>query len=57
MTTGVTAERLRETLDAALHPVQLSVTDDSHLHAGHAGARAPDGHLVLVPCRLAASQG
>jgi BolA protein len=39
VTTGVTAERLRETLDAALHPVQLSVTDDSHLHAGHAGAR------------------
>ena len=39
MTVGVTAERLHAALDAALHPMRLAVQDDSHLHAGHAGAR------------------
>ena len=39
MTGNVTAERLREVLEAALQPVVLKVQDDSHLHAGHAGAR------------------
>jgi BolA protein len=39
VTVGVTAERLHAVLDAALQPVQLAVQDDSHLHAGHAGAR------------------
>jgi BolA protein len=36
---GVTAERLRQTLQDALAPSRLEVIDDSHLHAGHAGAR------------------
>jgi BolA protein len=27
------------TLNEALHPAQLEVVDESHLHAGHAGAR------------------
>jgi BolA protein len=35
----VTTERLAEALRAALHPTLLDVQDDSHLHAGHAGAR------------------
>jgi BolA protein len=35
----VTAERLAEVLRAALAPTALEVQDDSHLHAGHAGAR------------------
>lgn len=35
----VTAERLTHVLQAALAPVSLVVRDDSHLHAGHAGAR------------------
>jgi BolA protein len=39
VTAGVTAEQLRDALDAALHPLHLAVQDDSHLHAGHAGAR------------------
>lgn len=39
MTNGVTADRLRDVLGAAFAPVDLAVTDDSHLHAGHAGAR------------------
>ncbi len=36
---GVTAERLESVLRAALAPSSLAVEDDSHLHAGHAGAR------------------
>jgi BolA protein len=36
---GVTAERLRDALQQALNPIALEVQDDSHLHAGHAGAR------------------
>jgi BolA protein len=34
----VTAERLHDTLQQALTPSTLDVQDDSHLHAGHAGA-------------------
>jgi len=36
---AVTAERLQEVLQQALSPTALEVQDDSHLHAGHAGAR------------------
>jgi BolA protein len=36
---SVTAERLHTALAAALAPTALEVQDDSHLHAGHAGAR------------------
>ena len=46
MSTGVTTDRLRDALDMALHPVDLAVRDDSHLHAGHAGARE-GGHLAV----------
>jgi BolA protein len=35
----VTADQLRAALQAALAPQALEVIDDSHLHAGHAGAR------------------
>lgn len=33
------AETIRRKLARALEPDQLDVTDESHLHAGHAGAR------------------
>lgn len=33
------ADRIRERLAAALEPTALEVADDSHQHAGHAGAR------------------
>ena len=33
------AEEIDATLRTALSPVALEVIDDSHLHAGHAGAR------------------
>lgn len=36
--TGVTAEAMRVHLAEALHPTELEVIDESHAHAGHAGA-------------------
>ena len=33
------AERIRTTLQAAFAPAEVTVTDDSARHAGHAGAR------------------
>jgi BolA protein len=36
---GVTSSDIEAELRAALHPELLEVIDDSHLHAGHAGAR------------------
>lgn len=45
----VTAELLTQVLEATLTPVTLTVRDDSHLHAGHAGAR--DGrHFHVTIC-------
>ena len=35
-------ETLRAKLTAALKPTRLEIVDESHLHAGHAGAR-PEG--------------
>ena len=40
-------EQIRERLTAALSPVSLEVVDDSHLHAGHAGARGGGGHFTV----------
>jgi BolA protein len=40
-------ERIRAALQAALAPVELSVGDDSHLHAGHAGAASGGGHYSV----------
>jgi len=37
-------ERIRTLLTAALAPTQIEVRDDSHLHAGHAGAASGGGH-------------
>ncbi|MEO7337620.1 MAG: BolA family protein [Caldimonas sp.] len=36
---SVSAAEIESTLAAALRPTSLAVQDDSHLHAGHAGAR------------------
>ena len=36
---SVSATDLEDALAAALQPESLAVRDDSHLHAGHAGAR------------------
>lgn len=40
-------ERIRQLLTAALNPVKLEVGDDSHLHAGHAGAASGGGHYSV----------
>ena len=40
-------ERIRQRLTAALMPVSLEVGDDSHKHAGHAGARGGQGHFSV----------
>lgn len=44
----MTAERvamIRARIEAALQPVALEVIDESHLHAGHPGARDGRGHF------------
>jgi BolA protein len=40
-------ERLRARL-AALEPTRLEVVDDSHRHAGHAGAADGRGHFSVL---------
>ncbi len=40
-------ERIRAKLTAALSPVSLEIEDESHLHAGHAGARGGGGHYTV----------
>ncbi len=47
-------ERIRELLQAGFDPLECTVADDSHLHAGHAGAASGGGHyrLTLVSARF-----
>jgi BolA protein len=40
-------ERIRERLQAALAPVEMTLDDDSAAHAGHAGAASGGGHYNL----------
>ena len=40
-------ERIRAALEAALAPSLLDISDDSHLHAGHAGAASGGGHYSV----------
>lgn len=40
-------EKIRSTLIAALAPVTCELEDESHLHAGHAGAASGAGHFRL----------
>lgn len=40
-------ELIRQKLSEALSPVSLEIEDESHLHAGHAGARGGGGHYVV----------
>jgi len=41
------AARLEARLRSALQPIELEVIDDSHLHAGHAGAADGRGHFTV----------
>ncbi len=40
-------EKIRNNLQAALNPVTLDITDDSHLHVGHVGAQGGAGHFTV----------
>ncbi len=44
----MTADDITQRLQAALNPDELLVQDDSHLHAGHAGAREGRHFTVRV---------
>jgi BolA protein len=46
--TGVTAERVEAALRAAFQTSAVEVVDDSHLHAGHAGAKEGRHFTVCV---------
>lgn len=46
VTTSERQARIRSLLDA-LDPVDVELTDESHLHAGHAGAASGGGHFRL----------
>ncbi|MBY0468875.1 MAG: BolA family transcriptional regulator [Burkholderiaceae bacterium] len=41
-------ERIEATLRAALEPTEFMLQDDSHLHAGHAGAREGSHYTVRL---------
>lgn len=43
----VRVERMRGLLAEALSPQSLDIGDDSHKHAGHAGARGGQGHFSV----------
>ena len=40
-------EQIRSRLLATFAPLQCQLTDDSHLHAGHAGAASGAGHYTV----------
>lgn len=39
---------MRTRLEQTLSPVRLDITDDSHLHKGHAGAASGAGHYSVT---------
>ena len=44
-TVATRGERIRALLQGSLEQAHVEVIDESHLHAGHAGARAGKGHF------------
>ena len=52
---AVTREEIEHALREALMPLRLEVQDDSHLHAGHAGAR--EGRHFSVRIQAEAFRG
>ena len=40
-------EAIRSRLTAALQPLHLEISDDSHLHVGHPGAASGGGHYTV----------
>ena len=48
MTAPIRLELIRRALTDALAPDSLDIEDQSHLHAGHAGARGGMGHFKVT---------
>ena len=48
MTSSDRVTRIRDRLEQALAPTHLEIIDDSHQHAGHAGARDGRGHYTVI---------
>ena len=48
MAPSETAQIIETKLNQALQPAHLAIVDESHLHAGHAGARAGGGHYRVT---------
>ena len=46
--TATRIARLEDRLRAALDPAGLEIIDDSHRHAGHAGAADGRGHFTVI---------
>lgn len=46
--TATRIARLEERLRATLDPTGLEIIDDSHRHAGHAGAADGRGHFTVI---------
>jgi BolA protein len=42
------SDKLASRLRAALDPIDLEIIDDSHRHAGHAGASDGRGHFTVI---------
>jgi BolA protein len=42
---GTRLDRIRHRLEERFAPTRLEVVDESHLHAGHPGARSGKGHF------------
>ena len=51
------ADSIKRKLNAGLAPARLTVTDQSHLHAGHAGARPGGETHFLVEIVSASFRG
>jgi BolA protein len=47
MTDPTRTTKIRNRLEAEFHPTALEVEDDSHHHAGHAGAAGGMGHFSV----------
>ena len=47
---SITLDRINEMSERldSLNPTHLEIIDDSHLHAGHAGAETGMGHFTVV---------
>jgi BolA protein len=57
---GRVADTIRTKLSQGLHPTRLDIIDESHRHAGHAGAR-PEGEshfqVAIVSAAFAGQSG